>query len=122
MSAKDYASFEKAYARASAGLDANKNCTQHPQMRDLNNAYLLTWRAVADRYLDVPFSTDAALGSNAADPFAVPNGLFRQCQTPAAGFPAAIKTDCGTQLASNQRFLADYATQPTPSTGKRCSR
>ncbi len=118
LKAKDYASFEKAYARASAGLDANKSCTQHPQMRDLNAAYLLTWRTVADRYLDVPFSADPVIPPNAADPFAVPNGLFRQCETAAAGFPAAVKTDCGTQLASNQRFLADYATQPTPATGQ----
>lgn len=118
LKAKDYASFEKAYARASAGLDANKNCRQHPQMRDLNAAYLLTWRAVADRYLDVPFSTDPALGSNAADPFAVANALFRQCQTAAAGFPASVRTDCGTQLASNQTFLADLAAQPPPVNGQ----
>ncbi|HEY6237481.1 MAG TPA: hypothetical protein VIW69_20445, partial [Candidatus Elarobacter sp.] len=66
---KDYANFERAYLRAADGIAANKNCTRSPQMRDVNSAYLLTWKAVADRYLDVPYNTDRDF-ANPADPFA----------------------------------------------------
>ena len=74
---KDYASFEKAYFRATDGLAANRGCTRSPQMHDVNNAYLLTWKTVAERYLDVPFRTDRDI-ANPADPFATPNDLLPQ--------------------------------------------
>ena len=117
LKAKDYASFEKAYLRASDGLAANKNCTRSTQMRDVNSAYLLSWKAAADRYLDVPFRTDRDI-ANPADPFAAPNDLFRKCAGWGAPFPAQAKADCATQLATNQRFLTDYAAQPPLSPGQ----
>jgi hypothetical protein len=107
---KDYANFEKAYLRASDGIAANKSCSRQ-QMRDVNNAYLLSWKAVADRYLDVPFSSDRDLGSG-PDPFAVPNDLLRKCGSWGPPFPAQARIDCTTQLATNLRFLIDYNTQP----------
>jgi hypothetical protein len=107
---KDYASFEKAYLRAADGIAANKNCARSPQMRDVNNAYLLSWKTVADRYLDVPLNTDRDLGTG--DPFAVPNDLLRKCGTWGPPFPLQARTDCTAQLASNLRFLIDYSTQP----------
>ncbi|HWT05990.1 MAG TPA: hypothetical protein VN224_09565 [Xanthomonadales bacterium] len=114
---KDYASFEKAYLRAADGLAANKSCTRSPQMHDVNNAYLLSWKTVADRYLDVPFRNDRDI-ANAADPFAAPNDVFRKCAGWGPPFPAQAKADCGAQLATNQRFLTDYAAQPPLSPGQ----
>ncbi|MDQ6944666.1 MAG: hypothetical protein M3169_19385, partial [Candidatus Eremiobacteraeota bacterium] len=114
---KDYASFEKAYLRATDGLAANKTCTRSPQMHDVNNAYLLSWKTVADRYLDVPFRNDRDI-ANPADPFAMPNDLLRKCGGWGPPFPAQAKADCGTQLATNQRFLTDYAARPPLSPGQ----
>ncbi|MEA2785479.1 MAG: hypothetical protein QOF71_1583 [Candidatus Eremiobacteraeota bacterium] len=114
---KDYASFEKAYFRATAGLAANKGCTRSPQMHDVTNAYLLTWKTVADRYLDVPFRTDRDI-ANPADPFATANDLLRKCAGWGAPFPVQAKADCASQLATNQRFLSDYAAQPPMSPGQ----
>jgi len=117
LKTKDYASFEKAYLRATDGLAANKNCGRSATMHDVNNAYLLTWKTVADRYLDVPFRTDRDV-ANAADPFAVPNDVFRKCASWGPPFPAQARVDCGAQLATNQRFLTDYAAQPPMSPGQ----
>jgi hypothetical protein len=114
---KDYASFEKAYQRAADGLVANKNCTRSPQMHDVNSAYLLSWKAVADRYLDVPFRNDRDI-ANATDPFAAPNDIFGRCAGWGPPFPAQAKADCAAQLATNRRFLSDYAAQPAMSTAQ----
>jgi hypothetical protein len=114
---KDYASFERAYQRASDGLTANKSCTRSAQMRDVNNAYLLSWKAVADRYLDVPFRNDRDI-ANPADPFAAPNDTFRKCAAWGPPFPVQARADCAAQLATNQRFLTDYAAQAPLSPGQ----
>jgi len=117
LKAKDYASFVKAYQRATDGLAANKNCTRHPQMRDINSAYLLTWKTVADRYLDIPFRNDRDI-TNAADPFQVPNDLFAKCGTSYPPLPQPVKSDCAAQLATNQRFWRDYLAQAPSYTGQ----
>ena len=117
LKTKDYASFEKAYLRASDGLAANRSCVRSAQMHDVNGAYLLSWKAVADRYLDVPFRSDRDI-ANPADPFSAPNDLFRKCAGWGAPFPAQAKADCASQLANNQRFLTDYAAQPPMSPGQ----
>ena len=114
---KDYTSFEKAYQRAADGLAANKNCTRSPQMHDVNTAYLLSWKAVADRYLDVPFRNDRDI-ANAADPFAAPNDIFRKCAGWGPPFPVQAKADCGAQLATNQRFLTDFSVPTLMSPGQ----
>jgi hypothetical protein len=113
---KNYANFEKAYLRASDGLAANASCRRQ-QMHDVNSAYLLSWKAVADRYLDVPYTSDRDV-PNAADPFAVPNDLFRKCNSSVPLLPLQVRTDCTEQLATNLRFLIDYASQPAPLSGQ----
>jgi hypothetical protein len=86
-------------------------------MHDINGAYLLTWKAVADRYLDVPFRNDRDI-ANPADPFAAPNAVFGKCAGWGPPFPAQAKADCAAQLATNQRFLTDYAAQTPLSPGQ----
>ena len=112
LKAKDYASFERAYQRVTDGLAANRNCKGDTQMHDVNNAYLLTWKTVADRYLDIPFTDDRDI-PNAANPFGVPNDILGKCSSWGPPFPAQSMRDCATQLTTNQRFLTDYAA-PTP--------
>lgn len=116
---KDYASFERAYQRASDGLSANKSCTgpRSAQMHDVNNAYLLSWKAIADRYLDVPFRNDRDI-ANPSDPFGPANDTFRKCTGWGPPFPVQARQDCASQLATNQRFLTDYAAQSPLSPGQ----
>ena len=104
---KDYANFERAYLRATDGLAVNRTC-KRDTMRDVNNAYLLTWKTVADRYLDIPFANDSDI-PNADKPFGAPNDLLGKCSSWGLPFPEAAKRDCKAQLLANQLFLTDYA-------------
>ena len=114
---KDTASFEKAYRRATDGLAANKGCTKFPQMRLVNDAFLRSYKTVADRDLNVPFARDSDI-PNAADPFKVPNDELVTCGAWSASVPDNAAANCRALLDINRNRLAPvYAQQDALSAG-----
>ena len=47
-----------AYEKAHDGLQENKRCTARRDVHDINEAYLLSWKAAADLFLDIPVQGD----------------------------------------------------------------
>jgi hypothetical protein len=114
---KDTASFETAYRRTTAGLAANKNCTKFPQMRLVNDAFLRSYKTVADRDLNVPFARDSDI-ANPADPFKVPNDELVTCGAWSAAVPDNAAANCRALLDINRNRLAPvYAQQDALAAG-----
>ncbi len=117
LNRRDTASYETAYRRVNDGLAANKNCTKFPQMKLVNDAYLRSYKAVADRDLNVPFARDNDI-PNPADPFKVPNDELTQCGAWPASVPDNAAVNCRSLLDINQHRLAPaYAAQDALAAG-----
>jgi hypothetical protein len=114
---KDTASFATAYRRTTDGLGANKGCTKFPQMKLVNDAFLRSYRTVADRNLNVPFARDSEI-ANAADPFKVPNDELTTCGAWSASVPDNAAANCRALLDINKNRLAPvYAQQDALAAG-----
>ena len=114
---KDTASFERAYRRTVDGLSANQSCTKFPQMKLVNDAFLRSYKAVADRNLNVPFARDSDI-PNAADPFKVPNDELTTCGAWPASVPDNAAANCRALLDINRNRLAPvYAAQDALAAG-----
>jgi hypothetical protein len=117
LKGKDTASYETAYRRTSDGLTANQSCTKFPQMKLVNDAYLRSYRAVADRDLNVPFARDSFI-PNPADPFKVPNDELTTCGAWPASVPDNAAANCRALLDINLHRLAPaYAAQDALAAG-----
>lgn len=110
LKAKDTASFEQAYRRASDGLAANATCRSHPQMQLVNDAYLRSYKIIADRNLNIPLSADPDI-ANAAAPFTAANAELTTCAGWAGSVPDNAASNCRLLLASNNDFAKTYAEQ-----------
>jgi len=114
---KDTASFATAYRRTTDGLAANQGCTKFPQMKLVNDAFLRSYRLVADRNLNVPFARDSAI-ANPADPFKVPNDELVTCGAWSAAVPDNAAANCRALLDINRTRLAPvYAQQDALAAG-----
>jgi hypothetical protein len=102
--ANDSVSRQAAYDSAVAGLAANQRCND-PQMKLVNEAYLLSMRAAAEHELKV---------GNWQRDLTRANMLLTQCSNwpGIRGTPAA--TNCATQRQYNQIVEKTIMTKPTP--------
>jgi methionine-rich copper-binding protein CopC len=104
IAASDSASRQASYDSAIAGLAANQRCSD-PQMKLVNEAYLLSMRAPAEH--------DLKIGNWQRD-FARANMLLIQC----TNWPGLRNTragnDCATQRRYNEIITKTLTTQPTP--------
>jgi hypothetical protein len=102
--ASDAASRQASYDSAIAGLAANQRCSD-PQMKLVNEAYLLSMRA--------PAAHDLKIGNWQRD-FARANMLLIQC----TNWPGIRNTrtaiDCGTQKRYNDIITKTLTSLPTP--------
>ena len=99
--ARDDVPRQAAYDSAVAGLAANVHCTDG-QMHLVNEAYLLSMRAVSEHDLKIgDWSRDLTRA----------NALLTQC----TGFPGLartkVATDCRAQIAGNQHVAAVFSAQ-----------
>jgi hypothetical protein len=100
LAANDTASLDSAYRSIVDGLAANQSCTSDRDMRDVNQAYLLSYKVTADRALNVPFSRDRDI-ANPNDPFGVPNRILNTCQNWPATKPDNAAANCRRLLTMN---------------------
>lgn len=111
---------ESAHDNAHLGLDADKRCNAR-DAHDINEAYLLSWKAASDVLLNIPLQNDADIVRDPgnASPFAVSNRELDACRDRTGydrGVGADIAKQCGTQRAFNAQFERQYrdSEQPPP--------
>jgi hypothetical protein len=105
---------EAAFEKAHAGLEQNKRCQNAPgDARNINQAYLMSWRAAADLALNIPLGLDddIARDPNDRSPFAVANRTLRACATRSGDdrvLDATVAQNCSKQLDANLGFEKKY--------------
>ena len=102
--ANDSVSRQAAYDSTIAGLSANQRCND-PEMKLVNEAYLLSMRAPAEHDLHV--------GDWVGD-MTRANGLLKQCSATPGLRDKSPGKDCATQLRYNAQVTKLMTTTPSP--------
>ena len=101
---------ESAFDKAYQVLVQNKHCYNGPSYaRNINQAYLLSWRAAADLALNIPLGLDDDVAR--VSPFPVANRTLRECAARSGDYrvlDASVAQNCGKQLESNVGFEKKY--------------